>query len=269
MKLFTSLAILGAAWAQQNSNSTATGACMDAADQTAYKAKGEKNFISDMTDCGKKCMGAKSCVSKCMVGKESYTSACADCFGELGACTESNCLAQCIAGNSPKCAACQQAKCAPAFTTCSGLTPPSTALLVPSQGTATCTSTPETCTGTCTIEEAAPVKGKDLHIDVSGVCATDTVTAATYDIKMVFGGLPILSKTGQDASKDNTFSLPLNMGSVEIPAIKLPIAAGTSLKLPGVAHIGKLAPNGKLVCNIAAYDQAKKGLFKIEVDISI
>jgi len=103
---------------------SADGACTDTADQNIYNTKGKANFITDMTTCGKKCFGAKACVSTCMTAAEGYSKACADCFGDLGDCTEKNCLAQCINGNNPKCTACQQAKCAPAFTACSGLTPP-------------------------------------------------------------------------------------------------------------------------------------------------
>jgi secreted trypsin-like serine protease len=108
---------------------SADGACMDAADQNIYNTKGKTNFINDMTTCGKKCFGASACVSKCIIADEGYTQACADCFGGLAACTEANCLAQCIGGNSPACAACQQEKCVPAFTTCSGLTPPTAGFL--------------------------------------------------------------------------------------------------------------------------------------------
>ena len=49
---------------------------------------------------------------------------------------------------------------------------------------------------------------------VNGTC-TEDVTAATYDIKLVFNGLPILSKTNQDGCSENKFALPLNMGSLD------------------------------------------------------
>lgn len=364
MVFFKSLTLLATVTASAN----AAAACGDAADQNVYNTKGKANFVTDMTTCGKKCFGAKSCVSTCMVGKEGYSKACADCFGELGACTEANCLAPCIAGPSPKCTTCQNAKCVPGFKTCSGLEPPpptrtiltvtsdahccdscnATAGLVkyysvaknpeahrqqcgescmnpkdfnkyhffehnltkatsntpcksfgftqyietdthgfgPVKATldmykfpgnvatkatpsASCKSTPKVCSGTCKIEEPAPKKGSDLHIDVTGSCATEAVTGATYDIKIVFGGLPILNKKGQDATKDNNFNLPLNMGSVEIAAVKFPVAAGQKLLLPGIAHIGKLAPAGKLVATVDAYDQDKKALFSFEIDITL
>jgi hypothetical protein len=108
----------------------ADGACTNSADASIYNTKGKANFQSDLTTCGKKCFGAKSCVSKCMVGLEGYSSACADCFGDLTACTEKNCLAQCAAGNSPSCTTCQNAHCVTPFQTCSGLTVPTTTTML-------------------------------------------------------------------------------------------------------------------------------------------
>ena len=122
-------------------------------------------------------------------------------------------------------------------------------------GAASCTPTPKSCSGTCSVQESAPTKGGDLHIAVEGSCTKEDVTAATFDIKMIFGGLPVLSKKGNDATKDNNFKLPLNMGSVTIPAVQLPVKAGSKIEIPTVAHVGKLAPSGKLVCKVDAYDQ--------------
>ena len=140
---------------------------------------------------------------------------------------------------------------------------------VTSMGAASCTPTPKSCSGTCSVQESAPTKGGDLHIAVEGSCTKEDVTAATFDIKMIFGGLPVLSKKGNDATKDNNFKLPLNMGSVTIPAVQLPVKAGSKIEIPTVAHVGKLAPSGKLVCKVDAYDQDKNALFSVEVDVSL
>jgi hypothetical protein len=58
-----------------------------------------------MTACGKKCMGAKACVSTCISSKEQYTTTCTGCgyFGDLGQCTRDHCMIQrqCTGGESP------------------------------------------------------------------------------------------------------------------------------------------------------------------------
>jgi len=97
-------------------------ACTDDADQKVWTGKGKANFDADLSACGKQCFGAEACVTKCMAGKEGYSSSCADCFGQLTACTAKNCLAQCTAGKSPGCTECTQKNCVPSFTSCSGIT---------------------------------------------------------------------------------------------------------------------------------------------------
>merc|ERR1712216_359240 len=113
----------------QNGESVAmledSGACMDAADQAAWK-KESPNFAADMAKCGKQCLGGKACVSTCMQKAGGYTAACGDCMGTVADCTKTHCMLQCIKGDSPACTACvKKAGCDTAFTTCSGVTPPS------------------------------------------------------------------------------------------------------------------------------------------------
>jgi hypothetical protein len=143
------------------------------------------------------------------------------------------------------------------------------ATMVAATGSASCTTSPRACSGSCSVEESAPKKGGALHIDATGSCNSEAVTSGTYDIKLMFNGLPVLNKKAQDATKDNSFSLPLNMGSIAIPAIRFPVAAGSAIKIPTIANVGKLAPSGKLVATVDAYDQDKKALFSIEVDIAL
>ena len=130
-----------------------------------------------------------------------------------------------------------------------------------------CKTTPGLCQGTCLIDPTIS-KGSNLDLGVKGTCS-EAVSAPTYSLGLKFNGLPILSKKGQDACKDNKFDLPLGMGSVSIPAVKCPVAAGDALVIPAVASVAKSAPNGKLVATLAAEDKSGKSLFSIEYDVSL
>jgi hypothetical protein len=132
-----------------------------------------------------------------------------------------------------------------------------------------CVPTPKACSGTCTITPDTPVKGGTLDVSVNGACPTTNVTTATYDLNIVFGGLPVVSQKGVDGCSTHTFNLPLNMGSMTINGAKCPIPAGTALILTASAAIGKLAPSGSLVAKIETYNQAKTELFDVEVDVTI
>ena len=77
---------------------------------------------------------------------------------------------------------------------------------------------------------------------VNGTCSEE-VTTPTYDIKLVFNGLPILSKTDQNGCTENKFALPLNMGSLDIKGAKCPVTKGSSLSIPAIANVGAHCPN--------------------------
>eukprot|EP01065_Artemidia_motanka_P016169 TRINITY_DN198_c0_g1_i12.p2 TRINITY_DN198_c0_g1~~TRINITY_DN198_c0_g1_i12.p2 ORF type:complete len:219 (+),score=66.10 TRINITY_DN198_c0_g1_i12:602-1258(+) len=97
----------------------------DAADSKIWNSTGYKSFQADMTTCGKKCLGASSCVTSCIEKTDGYTAACSGCFGALGQCTANHCLTKCIGGRTPACVSCLEAAgCNSDFTTCSGWTPP-------------------------------------------------------------------------------------------------------------------------------------------------
>ena len=113
MKL--ALLTLGAAAATTNTT------CTNTADAGIWAAKGKAAFDADMNTCGKKCMGAAPCVTKCIVATEGYTADCAACFGDLGGCTAKHCWSQCLGGESAKCTACTQTNCVPGFSSCSGI----------------------------------------------------------------------------------------------------------------------------------------------------
>ena len=99
----------------------AAGAC-SADDLATWKSKGKDQFQSYMIECGKKCWGAKACVSQCVASKMSYTSGCSDCFGGLGECTRDHCVSHCMANpGSDACKQCEDQYCVPTFKTCTGI----------------------------------------------------------------------------------------------------------------------------------------------------
>ena len=96
-------------------------ACTNDADTSIWSSKGKANFNTDMTTCGKKCLGGSSCVQGCIKSAEGYSDACSACFGALGGCTAKNCMAQCIGGQTPACVTCTQTHCVDPFVSCSGI----------------------------------------------------------------------------------------------------------------------------------------------------
>jgi hypothetical protein len=143
-------------------------------------------------------------------------------------------------------------------------------LALASAGTATCKdTTPATakCKGACFTDPAVS-KGADLNLGVNGTC-TEDVTAATFDLKMVFNGLPVVNKKAQDGCKDNVYNLPLGFGSLDIKGAKCPVAKASELTIAAVAHVSKTAPNGKLVATLDAKDKAGNTLFTLEYDIAL
>eukprot|EP01062_Namystynia_karyoxenos_P037851 TRINITY_DN2752_c0_g1_i4.p2 TRINITY_DN2752_c0_g1~~TRINITY_DN2752_c0_g1_i4.p2 ORF type:complete len:162 (+),score=61.40 TRINITY_DN2752_c0_g1_i4:49-486(+) len=102
----------------------ASAACT-AADDKIWNATGMSKFQDEMTSCGKKCLGAKSCMASCLTKDEGYSQDCAACFGDCGQCTAQHCLTKCMTGRTPACAQCvKDAGCDAAFAKCTGWTPP-------------------------------------------------------------------------------------------------------------------------------------------------
>merc|ERR1719436_1835773 len=105
-------------------------ACKDDDDMAIWNGSGKTDFQSDLSDCGHKCLGDASCVTKCIEKKRGYTEDCSSCFGSLTGCTKDNCMFDCMTdANGSKCKDCVDDHCTPAFETCSGLTPPSKSVL--------------------------------------------------------------------------------------------------------------------------------------------
>jgi hypothetical protein len=100
-------------------------ACNNTADLAALANNADSAFGSIAT-CTVTCVGKESCVSSCISKKFGVSSDCGSCFGADAQCTVNSCLFQCVTGaGSANCKACTNAKCTPAFTQCSGITPPS------------------------------------------------------------------------------------------------------------------------------------------------
>ncbi len=106
-----------------------TGACTNAADQTAIAAndpaavassKGQACFLSGKSEDAE----FKQCTKEGVIADTGVTDGCADCYAEAALCAKNNCLAECLA-TAEQCATCREdAGCNAPFYTCSGLTPP-------------------------------------------------------------------------------------------------------------------------------------------------
>merc|ERR1711934_821993 len=193
----------------------AAGACMDDADQAAWK-KESPNFAADMAKCGKQCLGGKACVSTCMQKAGGYTAACGDCMGTVADCTKTHCMLQCIQGDSPACTACvKKAGCDTAFTTCSGVTPPSSVNVKKVVMMAAGAAPSGTYTGevkelgadvkaTLTIVDTSHI---DVDVEVSGIVTVSVnCKKEQYNLSGSTVVLPNLSKPGDclhdDLAKD-------------------------------------------------------------------
>merc|ERR1719195_2160470 len=100
-----------AAWLHNHLSLKATDQCTDDADLHVWATGGCANFQSDMSSCGKKCLGGGSCTANCVKGKEGYSQNCSNCMGQITSCTKSNCMWKCAGGNSPSCTACVDKYC--------------------------------------------------------------------------------------------------------------------------------------------------------------
>jgi hypothetical protein len=124
------------------------------------------------------------------------------------------------------------------------------------------------CTGACFPATGTIAKGGTLNLGVNGTC-TEDITASTYDLKMVFNGLPVLTKKGVNGCIDTKFQLPLNFGSLEVKGAACPVKTGSELTIPAIALVSKSCPNGKLVSTLTAKDGDGNVLFDLEYDITM
>ena len=125
------------------------------------------------------------------------------------------------------------------------------------------------CSGTCVTAPPSPAKGANFTITVNGNCPAD-VTTATYDATGTFAGIPVLKVLGNPGCGDTDFPVggALNLGHMYIGGVACPVKGGAALVLDNKAFISKLAPPGTLKSSLTTYDQDKKPLFKILLDVT-
>jgi hypothetical protein len=250
-----------------------SGACTNDADQKIWTGKGKSNFEADLSACGKKCLGAESCVASCMSGKEGYSSTCAACFGQLTQCTEKNCLAQCTGGKSPACAACVQKSCTPAFTTCSGITDvPNAIEEAPAMNGGSLMLTWKDCGDASTHTKITAVTPPSLPLGgkttITGTGTLDKdVSDSTFDMKITgVGGIKLLDCSG-DASQTKTCKLPLGTGTMTFEGESFPVKQGTTSVKVDLSLASSLpASLQKTTTTVTAVDKAGEKIFCLEVD---
>ena len=115
----------------------------------------------------------------------------------------------------------------------------------------------------------SPAKGANFTITVNGNCPAD-VTTATYDATGTFAGIPVLKVLGNSGCGDTDFPVggALNLGHMYIGGVTCPVKGGAAMVLDNKAFISKLAPPGTLKSSLTTYDQDKKPLFKILLDVT-
>jgi hypothetical protein len=101
----------------------AAGACTNASDTAILAASAD--LEDKIGTCAFECIsGGAVCGTACIEREVGLSNGCSTCFGETIACTVASCALQCISPSSPNCASCRETNCTPAFTECSGITPP-------------------------------------------------------------------------------------------------------------------------------------------------
>jgi hypothetical protein len=97
-----------------------SGACTNAAD-TAILETIDVEMVTG--SCAEGCFGGGDCTRDCLIEMTMISMPCAQCFGDVVACTAMMCTFECLGGgDSPECMACRDSRgCSAAFATCSGL----------------------------------------------------------------------------------------------------------------------------------------------------
>jgi len=99
--------------------------CNDS-DGRIWKKSGYSHYNKEISECGHKCWAKRDCVTDCIEEKEHYSRPCGTCFGDVAACSRSECFSHCIWGETQACKDCVKQYCVPAFETCTGFqVPPS------------------------------------------------------------------------------------------------------------------------------------------------
>jgi len=100
------------------------GACNNESDLATLRAE-ETTLAGKIQACVFQCLASgASCSSNCLQQSTELSSGCADCFGEVIACTITNCATQCFDATSQACTTCRNQYCTPAFESCAGIEQP-------------------------------------------------------------------------------------------------------------------------------------------------
>lgn len=107
---------------QPHATAEAGGVC-SASDRRLWDASASAAFATDMGACGPSCVGVFACTYACVRRRQpALSTACAEQYAVLAACTRSKCWRVCIAGTHAECGACGT-RCNPDFFRVTGLTP--------------------------------------------------------------------------------------------------------------------------------------------------
>lgn len=103
---------------------TSAGACDNNTDFTTLAGL-QSTLESKIQTCAFSCLGqGAACAATCIERETSLSTGCSACFGEIIACTISNCALQCLDASSQGCTTCRDTNCTPAFEACAGIEQP-------------------------------------------------------------------------------------------------------------------------------------------------
>jgi hypothetical protein len=100
------------------------GACDNGTDSATF-ASIQSTLEAKIQTCAFECLGqGATCAATCVQRETALSAACSACFGEVIACTITNCALQCLDANSQGCTTCRDTNCTPAFEACAGIEQP-------------------------------------------------------------------------------------------------------------------------------------------------
>lgn len=100
------------------------GACDNTGDFNTLAGL-QSTLESKIQTCAFSCLGqGASCAATCIERETSLSTGCSACFGEIIACTITNCALQCLDASSQGCTTCRDTNCTPAFEACAGIEQP-------------------------------------------------------------------------------------------------------------------------------------------------
>lgn len=103
------------------------GACTNPTDLGIIEDTGAEGMSAVIGNCTLPCFGnpdVSGCVGECVSGETGLSGSCSACFGDVGACTLTACIFECIDPSNPACQECVAASCGAAFEECAGISIP-------------------------------------------------------------------------------------------------------------------------------------------------